>query len=324
MNSFKSARPFFFLLLLWSFCLSILLLGCSGNLSREDIEKKYAQTPSQFLEIDQTRIHYRDEGEGPTIVLIHGVLSSLHTWDGWAQNLKKDHRVIRLDIPAFGLTGKLGSEQYTLSSYLTLIEHFLTKIKAPETFILAGNSLGGLLAWNYAIAHPQKVSKLVLIDSVAYPQKFPFVLKLIISPMARYLPPYLVPRFIVRKSVESVYGDPNRIRPGVIERYADINQYPGNHKASITIFEYMNSLSQSELETLVDLKKLSMPILIMWGEKDLWIPYNPRWIQDLPKAKFILYPGVGHVPMEEIPEQSVADFRQWSSEMPTKESSSPN
>ncbi|MBP9680070.1 MAG: alpha/beta hydrolase [Bacteriovorax sp.] len=305
----------FFFLVLLSFFISLLLSGYSGNLSKEDIELKYAQAPSQFLVIDQTRIHYRDEGEGPTIVLIHGVLSSLHTWDGWADNLKKDHRVIRLDIPAFGLTGKFGNEQYTLLSYLSLIEHFLTKIKAPKKFILAGNSLGGFLAWNYSIVHPEQVSRLVLIDSVAYPQKFPFVLKLAISPWARYLPPYLVPNFIVRKSVESVYGDPKRIRHGVIERYSDISKYPGNHEASITIFEYMSSLSHFELETLVHLKELPMPVLIMWGEKDHWIPFNPRWIQDLPKAKTIIYPGVGHVPMEEIPEQSVADFRQWNSNL---------
>lgn len=309
-------KSFYFCPFFLCFILSLLLFGCSGNLTKEELEAKYAPATSQFIEIDQTRIHYRDEGVGPTIVLIHGVLASLHTWDGWTENLKRDHRVIRLDIPAFGLTGKLGSENYNLENYLNLIEHFLKKIKAPEKFILVGNSLGGLFAWNYSLSHPEQIDRLVLIDSVAYPQKFPLVLKLIISPLARYFPPWIVPQFIVRKSVESVYGDRSRIQPGTVERYADINKYPGNHKASITIFQYMESLSQTELATLPFLKKLKMPILILWGEKDQWIPYSPRWKQDLPNAQIIIYPGVGHVPMEEIPDQTVGDFRHWIS-LPT-------
>ena len=75
----------------------------------------------------------------------------------------------------------------------------------------------------------------------------------------------------------------------------------------------MNSLSETELDSLARLKNLTMPALILWGERDQWIPFNSRWAVDLPKAKTIIYPGVGHVPMEEIPEQSVADFRQWES-----------
>jgi pimeloyl-ACP methyl ester carboxylesterase len=118
----------------------------------------------------------------------------------------------------------------------------------------------------------------------------------------------MTPDFMIRQNVESVYGDPARIRPGILKLYKDINLYPGTREASIKLFQNLELLSKEEP---ILLKTLKMPIIVMWGDKDIWVPYNSRWKDDLPNAKFITYAGVGHVPMEEIPEQSVKDFRDW-------------
>lgn len=294
---------------LWALMLVVFLLGgCGHALSRQELEAKYAPPPSKFVEIDGTRIHYRDEGSGPTVIMIHGVLASLHTWDGWAADLRKDHRVIRFDTPAFGLTGPLASGEYNRDNYLKLFDQFLSKVGAPEKFTLVGNSLGGYFAWSYAAKSPERVERVALLDAAAYPQEMPFVLKLVKAPLVRNAPARLTPEFIVRQNVESVYGDAGRIRPGTVELYHDLAMYPGNREASVKLFDYMETLTKEEP---VGLKTLKMPVLVMWGEKDTWVPFNARWRQDVPQARFVTYPGVGHVPMEEIPEQSVRDFRDW-------------
>jgi pimeloyl-ACP methyl ester carboxylesterase len=306
MTKIKHSNLWIFILQL-SFIL-ILLVSCSHNPSKEELEALYAPAPSKFIVINNTRIHYRDEGTGPTIVLIHGVLASLHTWDAWTLDLKRDHRVIRFDVPAFGLTGKIGNDEYDLENYMIIMDKFFKEINVPEHFVIVGNSLGGYLAWNYAVKYPNQITKLALLDAGAYPQELPSVITLMIAPIIRSLPASFTPEFMIKKNVESVYGDPSRIKPGVLKLYRDINLYPGTKEASVKLFQNLKTLINQEP---VLLKKLKMPTLVMWGEKDIWVPFNKRWKEDLPNATYIFYPGVGHVPMEEIPEQSVADFRKW-------------
>ncbi len=71
----------------------------------ETLAQEFANEQSRFIEVDGLNVHYRDEGEGEPLVLLHGWSASLHTWDVWTEKLKRDFRVIRLDLPAFGLTG---------------------------------------------------------------------------------------------------------------------------------------------------------------------------------------------------------------------------
>ena len=156
--------------------LGLLLLVLYGpiyrDISVEELKKTYANEFSKFVEIDEMQVHYRDEGKGYPIVLIHGTASSLHTWDSWTKDLKKSYRVIRLDLPAFGLTGPNANADYSIKSYTNFLHQFLTKIKI-DTFYLAGNSLGGNIAWNYTTEHPRKVKKLILVDASGLPTNKP-------------------------------------------------------------------------------------------------------------------------------------------------------
>lgn len=289
----------------------IFLFGCGNTPTKLELETLYAAPPSKFIEIDGTRIHYRDEGQGPTIVLLHGVLASLHTWDGWVSDLKSDHRIIRFDVPAFGLTGKMGNDDYRLENYMLVIDKFINAVGAPKKFTIVGNSLGGLLAWNYTLLHPDRIEKLALLDAGAYPQELPSILKLMITPVIRSMPASLMPKFMVTRNLKTVYGDPEKIRPETLQLYYDINRYPGGYEAAVKLFQYLDRLSGQEPVGFNRLDQFNIPILVMWGEKDIWVPFNPRWKKDLPRAHYIFYPGVGHVPMEEIAEESVADFRKW-------------
>ena len=91
----------------------------------EYIEKKYTSDASKFTWIDNLRVHYRDEGKGMPIVLIHGTSSSLHTWEDWTKILTQSYRVISMDLPGFGLTGPNADHNYSIEYYADFIHKFL-------------------------------------------------------------------------------------------------------------------------------------------------------------------------------------------------------
>ena len=129
----------------------------------EILKKKYTTADSKFMELDGMQVHYRMEGNGTPIVLIHGTGSALQTWDGWMDSLlAHQFNVIRLDMPAFGLTGPRSDKDYSTKMYVDFLDRFLQQL-GIDTFALAGNSLGGEIAWKYALAHPSKVSNLILV-----------------------------------------------------------------------------------------------------------------------------------------------------------------
>ncbi|WP_197472233.1 alpha/beta fold hydrolase, partial [Oleiphilus sp. HI0067] len=105
--------------------LSALLSACSQSIDPQVLEQKYTNSSSSFMELDGNRIHYRDEGEGDVIVLIHGTASSLHTWDAWTESLKQHYRIIRMDLPGFGLTGPDHKDRYEVSDDVTFLKQFL-------------------------------------------------------------------------------------------------------------------------------------------------------------------------------------------------------
>ena len=128
-----------------------------------EIVKKYGKSEdwSRFLQIDDITLHYRDQGQGPALVALHGICDSLHTWDGWYEVLKNDFRFIRLDLPGFGLTGMVPAQYYNPDKYSMILEKFLAALNVDD-FALAGNSLGGYFSWKFALEHPGRVKKLIL------------------------------------------------------------------------------------------------------------------------------------------------------------------
>ncbi|MCX7679337.1 MAG: alpha/beta hydrolase [Spirochaetes bacterium] len=274
----------------------------------EELKAKYANEHSKFLTIEGTTVHYRDEGKGPVLVLLHGVCASLHTWDGWVNELKQHYRIIRLDNPGFGLTGPLADAKYTPENYVELFNKFVN-VLGIKKFSIAASSLGGYISWNFCLKYPQYVEKLILIDSVGFKQNMPWLLKFAINPLIRPFSRRMIPKFFINMAVNQVYGDTTKITDDIRTRYFELAMREGNKSAWVDIFIQMKKYSQ--METLHNgLKDIPCPVLIMWGTKDRWIPYEeifPKWKKELPNAKFIVYEGVGHIPMEEIPVQSARD-----------------
>ena len=289
-----------------------------GPLSLAGLKDRYAHpdSGSRFIELGGFNVHYRDEGNRnkPVLVLIHGVVASLHTWDDWLPAFADDYRVIRFVVPGFGLTGPSRDGAYSAERMIEVFDLLLDHLGVSQAS-LVGNSLGGYIAWNYALAKPARVSKLVLIDPAGYPMaKVPWMIASAALPGATLAMPLWMPRALIAQGVKEVYGDRGRIKPGVIERYYDLSRRPGNRKSMMQIFRVLLQVNREELHnTPARVAQIKAPTLLLWGERDRWISpeHVPLWQRDLPGIEVKVYPGVGHIPMEEIPAQSAADTRRF-------------
>ncbi len=278
-----------------------------------ELKAEYAPSPSAFVNIDGMDVHYRDEGSAADslpIVLIHGTGSSLHTFDEWASILRGQHRVVRMDIPAFGLTGPFPNRDYAISHYVDFIEKFLTA-RGIKRCILGGNSLGGQIAWQFTLKNSDRVDKLILIDAAGYPivsKSTPIAFTLARKPILNKIMTFITPRSLVRSSVENVYADKTKVTDALVDRYFELTLREGNRQAFV---DRMTMLYDTD--NVPRIKTIQQPTLILWGEQDGLIPLENAYHfhTDLPNDTLVILKNMGHVPMEENPKESlkaVLDF----------------
>lgn len=292
--------------------IAVLMFG-HRDIPVQELTGKYAQAPSTFTRIEGMPVHYRDEGnrgDSIPLVLLHGTGSSLHTFDSWVETLKKDRRVIRMDLPGFGLTGPFPDRNYATDHYVDFLEEFLTHLGIQRCF-LGGNSLGGQIAWRYAAAHPDRVEKLILIDAAGYPRNIksePIAFKIAGIPILNRILTYITPRGVVRSSVENVYHDKTKVDESLVDRYYELSLREGNRQALVDRIRTFNDPEPIEL-----IKGIQQPTLVLWGEEDLLIPIETAKLfqNDLPNDTLVILPGTGHVPMEESPEESLTPLLQF-------------
>ena len=284
----------------------------------EELQSRWATPPSQFIGVTGMTVHLRDEGppDDPLpIVLLHGTSASLHTWDGWAAGLVSQRCVIRIDLPGFGLTGPFpdranGSGDYTVAHYVTFIDALLTRLGVTRC-ILAGNSFGGQISIAMALAHPERVGKLILIDSSGYPPapaSIPIGFRLARIPLLNKVMEVTLPRRVVEASVRNVYGDPGRVTAEIVDRYVDLTLREGNRRALV------ERLKQVPAEAITDqIPMVRVPTLILWGGRDRLIPPEAaeRFHREIAGSRLILFDDLGHVPQEEDPSRTLAAAKEF-------------
>lgn len=269
----------------------------------EALTERWAKAPSQFLSLSSMQVHYRDEGpkgDPLPIILVHGTSASLHTWNGWAEVLSDHHRVIRFDMPGFGLTGPHPQSKYRIEDYAeTLVK--LMDAMGIDSAIVAGNSLGGYVAWSAAVLYPARLAKLVLVDSSGYPfesDSVPIAFRIFSSPILKFLFENIMPRSVVKSSLENVYGNPDKITEDLVDRYFELSTREGNRDALAKRFV------ETKAGQLADrISELTQETLIIWGEKDHFIPISNghRFHREIPNSQYISFSDLGHVPHEEAP-----------------------
>ncbi|APW41102.1 alpha/beta fold hydrolase [Rhodoferax saidenbachensis] len=295
---------------LFVFALAGVVATWAPDKSVQELSVRWAPAPSQFVDVAGMQVHLRDEGprnDPNPIVLLHGTSASLHTWDGWAQDLTKQRRVIRFDLPAFGLTGPNPENDYSIAAYVRFVTAVLDKL-GIQSCVLAGNSLGGQIAWATAVAHPQRIRKLVLVDAAGYPIQsvsVPIGFRIARMPGVRSVMEHVLPRGVIQSSLRNVYGDPSRVTPDLVDRYYDMTLRAGNRQALSKRFEQRFSGDEAQIKTL------KLPTLILWGAKDRLIPPDnaKRFESDIAGSQLVVFDKLGHVPHEEDPQTTVAAVR---------------
>lgn len=278
---------------------------------------RWALPPSDFIDLGGQLIHLRDQGppDDPLpIVLIHGTSASLHTWEGWVQELQKTRRVITFDLPGFGLTGPAEggpySGDYSEAAYVGITSALLDHLKLGRV-VLGGNSLGGEIAWRLAAAQPSRVAALVLIDASGYvftPQSMPLAFKLARLPLLGQISHSVLPRSLVESSVRNIYGDPTQVSSAVIDRYFEMALREGNRAALQQRFEQMRPGQDAAL-----IKTLKLPTLILWGGRDRLIPpeNGQAFARDIAGSRLLTFPTLGHAPQEEDPAATLAPVQEF-------------
>ena len=271
------------------------------------LQERYALACSNYLEAQDMNIHYCIEGQGDTLVLLHGTGSSLHTWQDWVDILKDSFTIVRLDLPGFGITGPHPDHDYSANAYNLMLDEFFSTL-GFDKFHMAGNSFGGFVCWNYAYHVPNQIKSLILLDPSGYPfpdnHKLPIGFRIAQSDILAPILEKITPSSIVEETVYNAYEIEDVISAEKVKRYEDMLLRKGNRRA------ISKRLKQEEPELCIHLKNIHTPSLIMWGDQDAVLPVSmaKRFKEDMPNAQLIIYKGVGHLPMEEIPERSTNDL----------------
>ena len=273
-----------------------------------DPPSDYLTAKDRFIMVNGLRVRLRDEGprHAPVIVLMHGFIYSLETWDQWADALKRNYRVIRFDLAGHGLTGPDPEKRYSPTERAAFVGDLLDALHIKRATI-GGNSLGGLAAWRFAAMAPARVSALVLVAPAAYPANgvgdkpaaVPDAMKAFLL---------TAPNAGIELTLKRIFSDDTKVTPEMAKRMGEMMRRPGNGEA------YIQSIEEFSLpDPADDLAKIKAPTLLLWGADDIVIPVDEgrRMEEAIKAAELIIYPGVGHTPQEEAPEQTVGDVEKF-------------
>jgi pimeloyl-ACP methyl ester carboxylesterase len=250
-------------------------------------------------------IHPRDwyveiQGQGPNLVLLHGLGASSFSWRHNLGPLARHFRVISPDLPGHGRSPAPLRGDYRVAALVQGVLDFLDW-HGLETAVLGGNSLGGGLSLLLAGEQPHRVSALVLLAPAAALTRIPYTLYPLRLPVLGYavaalLGPWFLPLFL-----RLVYCHPERLLPEAVPGYGAPYRDLRRRLALRQFCRQLETRPPEEIAAL--LQRLTQPTVLIWGERDRILPAaQGHWLkQHLPRAAFHLLPQVGHAPQEEAP-----------------------
>ena len=303
-----------------AFLFVLVYSGIYLDIPREELEAKYATGPSQFLDLpDGARIHFRDEGrsESPVIVLLHGFNGSLFNFERLVPLLAKDFRLISIDLPGFGLTGAIPSANYTTESFMDTVTR-LTNQLGIEKFLIAGNSMGGGVAWRYTLENPTKVEGLILLASSGVGSKEdvkkfeerennpPIVWRLMNSTLFKKFLNYYTPKFFATEGLKRSVYDQKFADADHANQFHDLVLLQGSRNAILS----MTMGGRRQMYGPESLSKITSPTLVIHGEEDNIIGFERSLVfkENIDNAEIKIYPEIGHLPMYEDPVRTANDI----------------
>jgi pimeloyl-ACP methyl ester carboxylesterase len=253
----------------------------------------------RYEDLSGLRVRYVRRGRGPTLVLLHGLASSIYTWADVIPALAEDHDVVAVDLPGFG--GSDIPEELSSSVYPATVLALMDRLGISRA-TLVGNSLGGSVAVMLAARHPERVRRIVLIDAAGFnldPSRRPLILRLIgFAPVPAALDALPIRRRVVTAALRQVFHERSRVTPEKVEEYLAPLARPG---ATEVIRSLLNQPASFGLPALV--REVRVPTLIIWGRNDRWVPVADadRFASAIPAARKVVLEECGHLPQEERP-----------------------
>ena len=310
-------RKFFkgLLLLIVIALIALFAWGYAADVPVAELKAKYANAESEFVDLGGgLTVHLRDEGpqDAPAIILLHGSNSQLQTWDEWTAKLKDKYRIIRLDLPGHGITGPDPKDDYSIAASISVIDR-LAANRGLTHFTLGGNSMGGGISYGYALAHPEKLDGLILVDAAGAPdnskKELPIGFRIMQTPIINQIATVITPRSFVEKSLRSSVSRAGYIDAAEVDLYWNMLRRPGNRQATLKRFAAFANRDRNPKPVA----GLNIPTLILWGQEDKLIPVAavPWFEKQFRDHVTHIYPGTGHLPMQEVAGQSGDDVAAW-------------
>ncbi len=289
----------------------ILIFRPSSILSKADAKATYSLPNSKFLTWRGGEVHYVDEGKGFPILMIHGLAGSHRNFGSIAALMKDKYRVIRIDLPGFGLSDMPGmSDKDYRKLYIDFFDFFFESLQL-DSFYLMGNSMGGWMAWELAAAYPEKVKQLTLLSSAGYDmqeiaEKLSGSMKYS-SQIAEVVTAKGVPYFLTKRNIEKCFADPSTVNPDEVKVANALTNRVGNFN---TILELLRE--RKDADTML-IQMIQCPTLIVYGKEDKIIPYTHayRFERDVPNNRMFVYENCGHIPQVEKAERLRDDLLQF-------------
>jgi pimeloyl-ACP methyl ester carboxylesterase len=284
-----------------------LALGSCGLSAGDAVDGPYARLGPPDAPV---KLYYSEEGKGPPVLLIHGFGASTFTWRFVAPELAKSHRVIAVDLKGFGLSDKPFDGRYSVYDQAELLAQ-LIEDKDLRDLTLVGHSFGGGVALLLALEANQRldgrITRLVLLDSIAFPQNIPVFFRLLDVPLVSQIGVRMVPPSVqARVALQIAYFDDSKIDPEEIELYAaPLKTAAGKHAI---IYSARQIVPEDIAELSERYKTIELPTLILWCDHDRIVPLEVgiKLRRTLPNSTLRLVEECGHMPQEEQPASTLA------------------
>ena len=264
------------------------------------------------VELHGQRMAYHRKGEGPAILLIHGITSSSRTWRSVMDGLAERHTVVAPDLPGHGRSGKPRGD-YSLGAYASGVRDLLTVLRIPKVTVV-GHSLGGGIAMQFAYQFPERVERLVLVDSGGLGDEVSLALRAATLPGAEFVLPLLfspVTRTAGRWSgglLARVGLRPNANVRGLLEGVDSLGDADARRAFVHTARSVIDPRGQRvDARDRLYLSE-GVPTMLIWGDKDRIIPlaHGRRAHEVMPHSRLEVFPGAGHFPFNDDPERFAA------------------
>ena len=269
-----------------------------SGVSRESVEAEYLTEHDEYLAVGGLQVRMRREGakDAPALVLVHGFSHSLESWDGWTEELSSEFQIVRMDLPGHGLTGPDPQKRYTVEETAGFIGEFMDAAGIGCAAI-GGVSLGGLAAWRFAAAAPDRARALILVNPGAYPMNgvgdepadVPGAVKLFLT---------AAPEAGILTATRAMYGDPTKVTDAQVARIRAMMRVNG---VGAALVERLEAFTLPDPEPV--LREIAAPTLVMAGGRDVMVtPSDTQRVGEvIPGAELIAYESLGHMLHEEAP-----------------------